>query len=170
MKQLLVIACGASLMTSALAFDANSDFRKFAEGMLRKAENAFNTKNISFFEKSATADFTEKEMGRTVKRADALAEMKSMFSMAKSVNCKFKLLSTKASGNTGIIMTSGHCVMVMMPSKPKAKPSTMVVDMWEKETWVRDGKSWKIKMIEEAKPSKMTMDGKPYDPSKMGGH
>ncbi len=164
-----MILAGAMLCATAFSYDANSDFKKFMTSMIPKVEKAFKTGDLKFFEDISTADFTEKEMGKTYTKAESMAQMKQGLAMGKPSEVKFKLMSSKVMGNTATAVTSGHMVMMMKAQKPKDKAHRMVMDMWEKQTWVKDGKAWKIKMIEEAKPSKMTMDGKPMDPSKMGG-
>ena len=170
MKRLVsVVFAAAVVVGSAFAHDANADFKKFLTGMLPKVVKAFETKNVKFFDSISTADFTETEMGKTMNKAESMAGMSQMFKSAKTIKCSFKLDSSSVKGDTGTAMTSGRMTAIMNPTKPKGKPSTMVADMWMKETWVKDGKGWKIKHIDEAKPSKMTMDGKPFDPSKMGG-
>jgi hypothetical protein len=132
--------------------------------MLPKLENAFHTKNAKFFATISTADFTEKGMGHTYTRKQSMAEMKSMFAQSESIQCSFKILSTMVTGEVGIATTSAHMVAIMKPMKKGDKSHRMVMDMVQKETFVRKGGGWKVKMIEDSKPTKMTMDGKPYNP------
>lgn len=136
--------------------------------MMPKLVRAFETKDVAFFDRISTADFTEKYMGRTMTKKEAMAQMKTEMASVKAIKCSFKILSAKVMGNTGIAMTAGHMTMTSKPMG-KEKSHKMVMDMWEKETWVRSGNGWKIKSLEEAKPMKMMVDGKPMDPSKMGG-
>jgi len=166
MKRLtLWILGGAMLSSFAAARDTDSEFKAFMKATIPKLEKAFDTMDLGFFDKISTADFTDKANGQQTKKAEMLAQMKQQFAMTKTLKSNFKLLSTKASGNTGVAMTWAKATMTTKP-QGKEKSHTMVVEMWEKQTWVRDGKSWKIKLLEATKPVKMTMDGKP---SKMGG-
>lgn len=169
MKRAIIILCAASLAGNAFSADGNSDFKRFMLRTIPKLERAFDHKDLSFFEKISTADFTETEMGQTYTKAQSMSQMKAGNNQAKSIHAKFKLLTSSVSGNTAMAMTFGHITTVMKPHGPKDKAHRMSMDMWGKETWVRSGKSWMIQKLEEAKPSKMTMDGKAIDPSKMGG-
>lgn len=165
----ITVLAATAAFASAFAGSADSDFKAFLQQELPKAEKAFNTKDIGYFERMSTSDFTEKEMGKTYNKAQSIAEMKSMASMTKTMKCKFKVLSAKTSGNTGIAMVSGHMECTTGPmSKGDKKNHSMVMDMWEKQTWVRDGKGWKMKGLEETKPMKLIMDGKSADPTKVG--
>jgi hypothetical protein len=169
MKRILGIVLGAAMCASAFAGDANADFAKFAKEMAPRAKRAFEAKNVKFFESTAAPDFVDKMMGQPMTRKQSMAEMKRMFDESKSIKADLKVLSTKASGNTGVAMTFGHMTIITKPTKQDPKSHKLVMDMWLKETWVRSGKTWKMKMIETAKPMKMMMDGKPMDPSQMGG-
>lgn len=156
----------ATVVASAWAFDATSDLKAYLTAMIPKAERAFNSMDSKFFAATTTADFTEVEMGKTYNKKQSLAEMKQMSSACKSISCSLKLMSVKASRSTGTALTSMHMVAVMKPQGKDKKAHTMVMDSWETETWVRVGKIWKLKHLQETKPSKMTMDGKPYKPAK----
>jgi hypothetical protein len=168
MKRTLVLLGAVALASFAVA-DANSDFAKFAKEMAPRAKRAFETRNAKFFETTSAPDFVDKMMGQPMTKKQSMAEMKRMFDECKSIKADLKVLSTKASGNTGVAMTFGHMTMITKPSKQDPKSHKIVMDMWLKETWIRSGKTWKMKMIESAKPMKMTMDGKPFDPSQGGG-
>lgn len=161
-KGLMIASVLATICATAPAFDASQSFKSFVQSMLPKLENAFRTKDAKYFETISTADFTEKGMGKTYNKKQSMAEMKSMYAQSKSINCSFKLLSTKVTGKLGIATTSAHMVAVMKPMKKGDKSHRLVMDMVQKETFVRQGGGWKVKMIEDSKPSKMTMDGKPY--------
>lgn len=169
MRRTLLILCVASLAATSLAADANSDFKRFMRRMMPQMERAFNRKDVVYLDKISTSDFTDTAMGRTMSKAESLKEMKVAYAQAKSVRAKFKILAMSASGNSGVAMTSGHVVMITKPRGGKDKSHRMVMDVWEKQTWIRSGKTWKIQKNEQTKPTKSTVDGKPFDPSKMGG-
>ncbi len=171
MKRIITILAGSAVICSlALARDESSEFKKFMAATLPKAKKAFNSKDLKFFETTAAPDFVEKSMGKTVNRQQSMANMKQMFAGAKSMNCWFELQSASAKGGVGIAMTHSRMTAIMNPMKKGDKKThAMKGEGWTKMTWVKMGKTWKLKMIEDAKPSKMTMDGKPFDPSKMGG-
>jgi hypothetical protein len=168
MKRLLLVLCCAVVSASAFCFDANSDFKKFMTRTLPKIERAFRNKDLSFFKTIAASDFSETMGGKTTTFEESMKEMKEGFAMSKSMMMKTKLISSKVNGNVGTAVTFGHMVMVTKPAKGD-KSHRIVMDMSGTETWVRSGKGWKIKSIVWKAPMKSTMDGKPFDPSKMGG-
>ncbi len=168
MKKLFFILASTSLGISAFAADTSAQFRSYLNGMLPKLTKAFDTMDPKFFKAISAPDFTETVGGKTYTKEQAMQQMVQQFAMTKSMKCHFRILSAKASGNTGIAMTAGHFTSVLKPGQD-GKTHTLMMDMWEKETWVKTGKGWKIKSLKEAKPPKSTMDGHPFDPSKMGG-
>ena len=169
MRRIAVLACAAIVCAGAYSRDANSDFKMFLMKLLPKAKRAFETKDVGFFDKMSTADFSESMGDKTSTKAQSMAEMKRWFGMSSNIKCSFKLLSAKADGSMGTATFADHMTFNMKPQKKGDKMHKVVMDMWEKQTWVRSGKGWKLKMIGQMKPMKMWMDGKPMDPSKMGG-
>jgi hypothetical protein len=164
MKKLFVVAaCCVSPAVFALAFDSSQDFKKFIAAEELQMAQSFNRKDTKVYESALAADFkdTDKVKGQTYNKQQSLAQMKQVFTVAKSIKCSIKVVSAKAQGNTGIAVTAAHVVLVMNPMDSSGKAHTMVMDELQKETWVRVGKTWKLKMAEDVKPVKMTMDGKP---------
>lgn len=157
------IACCPAL---ALAQDQNNEFRKFIAGMVPKATKAFASKDIAFFQKMTAADFSFKQYGRPVSpRKAALGELKMMFDSMKTIKVKDTVLSASAAANVGTVKIASYMIGVSKPT-PQDKKARKV-EMWSytRETWTRTPEGWKLKMIEETKPGKMTMDGKPYNPA-----
>jgi hypothetical protein len=174
MKRFLAFAfVGAMLSTTALC-DDNKEFKNFMLSFIPKIEQAFKKLDMKFFEDISTADFTEVMEGKTNTKAEAMAQMKAQMKTVQSCKAKFKLLTSKADKGEGVATTSGDFVMVSKPAKKGDKPHTMsMLGMVEKETWVKVGKTWKIKKLEQVKMGKMLMDGKPMGappmPPKKGG-
>ena len=144
MRRSILVICATALAANALSADANSDFKRFMLRTIPRLESAFDHKSVSFFDRISTADFTETEMGQTTTKAQSMNAMKMGNAQTKSMRAKFKLLSSSASGNTAHAMTYGHFDMVTVARGPKDKPHHMTMDMWDKETWVRSGKAWKL--------------------------
>lgn len=168
MKRFVPIAlAAAALTTAALAKDANSDFKKFLVQFFPKLEKAFAKMDAAFFDKVTTPDFTETMMGQTMTKQQSLANMKQQSQMMESCKAKFKLLSAKVVNGKGIAASKGSFVMVMKPMSQGAAKQTMTIDMQTQETWVRSGGTWKLQRLVEVGKSKMTMNGKPFDPTKM---
>jgi hypothetical protein len=169
MKRTMMIGLAAMAAASAFSYDATKDFKSFLMRTMPKVEKAFLKGDTTFFDKISTDDFTDTEMGQTMNKKQSMAQMKQGMAMMKPSVCDLKLLSCSVKGGVGMAQTMMHMVATMMPMKKGDKAHKMVMDMWENETWVKSGSGWKIQKIAQAKPMKMTMDGKPADPSKMGG-
>jgi hypothetical protein len=175
MKRALVLIATSAIFTSlSLGFDATGDFKKFLMATKPKVEKAFANKDLSFFEKSSTDDFSESHGGQNMNKKDSMASLKQFFGMAKSISCKYDLVSASAKGNTGnAVMHSKMTAMIApmaMKGKAKAKAQKWVMESWESQVWVKSGKTWKLKTLGDAKPMKMSVDGKSMDPAKvMGG-
>lgn len=161
MKRFLTSALTAALAAGTFAKDANSDFHSFMLRMLPKIEQAFAAKNADFFSTISTPDFTETMGDTTMTGKQSIASMKQQFQMIDKMSCKFKLTSFSVQGNVGTAHTAGIATMTTKRQKPTDKPHTMVVHIWEKETWVRSGNTWKIKRLEQEKPPQTMMDGQP---------
>lgn len=169
MKRLLALIPIFALATTAvLAKDPNADFKKFVTSTIPKIARALETSDVKFFDAISTPDFTEIEGGKSYSKADALNEMKTMKATVQSTKCTMTLLSAKVVDGKGISETHGSFHTIMKPDK-SGKSHTMDIEFWSKQTWVKSGNGWKMQKLEDTKPSKMKMDGKPMDMSKMGG-
>lgn len=166
MKRILMTAATAALFVSALAA---TDLKTFLLRETPKMEKAFMTGDVSYFEKISTKDFTMTEMGQTVDKKTSLDQMKQMNQMMKMKKIKTKLVSAVTKGNVGTAVTTMYAEATMAPMKKGDKSHKMVTEAFYTETWVRVGNGWKVQKIVATKPTKMLMDGKPFDPSKMGG-
>jgi hypothetical protein len=148
---------------------AADDLKTFLNKESGNLERALLKGDMSYFDRMSTPDFTMTEMGRTSDKKTSLKEMEQMNKMFKMTKVKVRLLSLTTKGDTGIAKTSMHAEMDMMPAKKGDKVHKLVSDAIYDETWVRVGNTWKLKKIVAPTPAKMTMDGKPFDPSKLGG-
>ena len=156
------IACSA-----AFASAAQSDFKSFITGEVKLVSQAFANKDAGFFKKIAAPGFTETEAGgKTYTAAQAMQQINTQFAMCKSMTSTFKVVSAKSSGNTGTAVTHGHATIVLKPGKD-GKSHVIAMDDAATETWVRIGKSWKIKSLVSSAPTNMTMDGKPMKGGQM---
>lgn len=162
MKKLLAVAGSfLALGAAAPAFDSNQEFKKFLGTEEPRLAKSFENKDPKVYESDLTADFRDKSQGKVSDRKTSIAQMKQAFAAAKSIKCMIKVLSAKVSGNTGTALTSGRLELVLNPMDNTGKTHTMVMEEVQRETWVRVGKTWKLRRTEEAKPTKMTVDGKP---------
>ncbi len=170
MKRYLCLILAAGIAATAFATDpADKEFRAFYRTMLPRIAHAFETKDGNFFRMISAPGFTDSDGHRTLNAKESIGEIEAMFHVSQSIRCHFYSNGTKATGNTGVAMTFGHMDTIMKPEKPNAKPHRLSMDMWIKQTWIRSGNTWKLLKMEQSKPARMKMDGKPMDPSKMGG-
>jgi len=161
-----ILLCGVFLSAIAVAGDVNADFKKFIKSEIENVARAYGKRDISYFKSMSTTDFTETMRGQTYAKDEAMHRLSNWFGMIKSASAKLDLISSKASGNTGIVAIHTHMIVIAQMDLKVKRSDTITVDMWETETWVRSGKGWKIKKLVEAKPTKMLKNGKPLDPLK----
>lgn len=169
MRKLTAILSAVVICATAFSFDETADFKKFMTGFLPKLQKAFEKMDVKFFEDFTTDDFTETMMGRTMKKKESMDSMRAQVATTKSMSAKFKLLSASAKNGVGTSTSQGWFVMVSKPTPQDKKTHKLEMEMVEKETWVKVGKTWKLKKLEQVGQMKMKMDGKPMDPNAMGG-
>ena len=158
----------ALVLIASASADEVADFKKWYTAGLPQMKKAMESKNLAFFEKSSTADFTYTTAGQTAKKKDAMAGLKSMFDMTKSLKYSCKITGFKKTKNGIVVNLTNHFEMTMMPG-PDKKTHLMVTDQASQETWKKSGKTWLLTNITDIGKGKSTMDGKPFDPSQMGG-
>ena len=156
----LLIWMATATFGNAHAADANSEFKGYMAGMMPKFDRAFNRKDTKFFDRVEAPDFCQRVGGKIVSKPDAMKNMKFSFEQSASMKSRFRLLSARVSGGTGIAMVSNLLTTVSKPSKVE-KSHTLVYEMPEEETWVRSGSGWKMKVQELQIPRMITADGKP---------
>lgn len=154
---------------SASAGDTNATFKKWLNGFNKQAAAAYARKDASFFDKCTTADFSYTDaMGKKEDKKTSMMHMKEMFAMSESVKAGFKILGTSVKGNTATANFQGSFTIVSKPGED-GKKHKMDMTAFTIESYKKSGKGWLIQKIVETKPGKWLMDGKPFDPSKMGG-
>ncbi|MBS1717046.1 MAG: nuclear transport factor 2 family protein [Armatimonadetes bacterium] len=163
MKRTLTLA--ALLACTAVSFAADN-----AKTAISKAYTQFDfyvvkgsLKDLeSFLNRTSTNDFTMKQMGQTFDKKAVIAQMKQQLSMGKVNESKTKVKSIVINGSTATVMTSGSFKMTMK-GKNQDKAHVFAGQSETKDTWVKEGRVWKMKSIESVS-DKMTMDGKPINP------
>jgi hypothetical protein len=162
MKRVRTIFLGALVASSAFAADQTAEFKKFLMSEQGAMTKAFQTKDISWFFKTSTPDFSEVMEGKTTQKKESLAGLKQWFDMMATIKVtSAELTSANAANDKGVAMVHEKMTGTMKPQKPHGKGSVMVMESWEKESWVKVKGKWMIQKIEEVKPTKMTIDGKP---------
>ena len=168
MKRTLLVALVAiASITIASAETLQSTINK----MNAKVAHAFMHNDMAAFEKitrpAVTSDFKHTEMGHSQTYDQMLSEMKQSFAMIK----KFSSVSAKTShiaihGDKATSTTTHHMVGVIVG--PDKKNHKMVMTGTTKDTYRKEDGKWKLAEMNWVKQG-MTMDGKPFDPSQMGG-
>lgn len=157
---------GATLAMGTAAF-ALADGAGHLVNFLRRFEprvcQAFAKEDAAFFEKISTPGFTYVDAtGKTETKAAALAGMKQMFAMSSNIKAKFDRGAVSVNGNTGTARYKGHFSMDV--KGPDGKTAKMTMETQTLETYQKSGDKWLVHQIKETAPSKMTMNGKPFNP------
>ncbi len=114
-----------------------------------------------------TSDFKYTEAGQTQTYDQMFANIKQGLGMySKVTKAKATIKTFKQKGNSAWALTS-HSMAGTVMGQDK-KPHKMTFNGDAAETYVKQGKTWKMSKMEWGKNA-MLMDGKPFDPSKMGG-
>jgi ketosteroid isomerase-like protein len=162
---LATLTLGAAVQV--FAGDTLAEFKAYMNAMTPKVVKAFEKEDIGFFEKISTPDFKTKEGPTVMNKQQSMAQLKSMFGMASNIKAKFKMVSVKLVGKDGVVVTDGSYTMDM--ATPDGKTHKMAMQQRMTEKYRKTPKGWMIYMIENHPGGKMTMDGKPFDPSSLGG-
>lgn len=154
----LVLAC------AAFAGDQSAELKAYLTKRMPEMDKAFATKDVKFFESSSTPDFTYTDItGQTAKKKASIDSLKMMFSTASNIKCKSTILSVKAANDKGTVKASQDFSCDMKLGDQKTHKMTMKSTYTE--TWKKVKGMWLVSSIKEDKAT-MTLDGKPFDPTK----
>jgi ketosteroid isomerase-like protein len=155
-----------SVAALSMASSASEELRTFLRKLEPQICKAFANEDVKFFAAISTDDFTYTDSkGVTQNKKQSLEGMKQMFGMSSNVKAKFSLGTVSAKGNAGTAKYLGHFTMDV--AGPNGKPQKMEMHTFTNETYKKVGSKWYVQKIVEYKEGKMTMNGKPFDPSKM---
>ena len=165
MKFSYVLAASAVLGAAAMALaDGTSDLIGFLRKFEPKVEQAFMKEDASFFEKISTPGFTYVDAtGKVENKAQSMQGMKMMFGMASHIKAKFTLGAVSVKGDTGTARYRGNFSMDV--KGPDGKTAKMTMETQTLETYKKSGNGWLVHQIKETAPSKMMMNGKPFNPA-----
>ncbi len=167
MKRLLFSFSFVLLACAAVAGPLQKQF----EAQMAKIDKCLLNKDIAGFEKlvkpMVTKDYKHIEMGRTLTYDQMVAEMKQGVGMMNKVTvAKSRFLTFKQTGNT-VVAKQSHRMEGTMTG-PDKKSHIMAFVGVSVNTYRKEGGVWKMAIMNWTKQD-MLMDGKPFDPSKMGG-
>lgn len=169
MKLGTITALGLTLMTGACAISQADDaaVRKEIQAGYDKLCAAMKSKNIDGVMKMGTKDFSYTEKGQTMGGEQMKQMMQQQFAAMKSCDkMVMKIDKLTVKGNTATVMSSSEGVMTI--GGADGKTHKMADKNTSKDTWVKTPEGWKCKNV-TVLTDKMTMDGKPFDPSAMAG-
>ncbi len=163
MRRVIFTAVALVLGVASFAKDTTAEFKLAMAKEKVAVEAAFGKKDIGWFEKNCTADFSYVSGKEKTDRKGALAGMKQLFSMCKTLKADMKLVSARATDGNGIAVVEQTLNGKMIYPNDK-KVHTMKSVSTIRMTMVKKGSSWIMKKLEDVKPPTMLIDGKPYDP------
>lgn len=158
-----------------LAFAAlaapQSALQKHLEGQAKKIDACLLKMDMAGFEKlvrpNATKDFKHVENGRSLNLDQTIAQMKSgLVGLKKLTKVESKFLSFKQTGNTAVAKQSHLMAGILVG--PDKKEHMMAYSGVSMNTYRKEGGVWKMAIM-DWKATSMTLDGKPFDPSKASG-
>jgi hypothetical protein len=166
-KKLALIVMGISIAGLSQA----ESLKSFADRLNKQMVSAMLKKDMNAVEKilkaNLTKDFKYTEDNRTMDMKTMFEQMKmGLGSMNKITRVVAKGSNFKEKGNSGSCKATHMFEGTMMGPDKKTHKMTMSGDTVE--TYVKVGGKWKMKTMVWSN-SKMLMDGKPMDPSMMGG-
>lgn len=160
-----IMAGLATISVAAFAFAG--EFKKFIMAETPKGFRAFQMKNLAYFQNVSTDDFVYVGMGGQKQgKKESMASLKQMFDQAKTIVAGGRVKSTTENAKGGAVEMESSYDILLKPGKD-GKTHRMQVQSWTRETWVQVGNAYKVQKIEDLKPSKMMMDGKPMAMPKM---
>ncbi|CAN5406480.1 hypothetical protein BH11ARM2_BH11ARM2_28080 [soil metagenome] len=154
----LKLALGLSLL-AALAVAGSETPMEVAKRFSTAYVKAMKTKDLTHFDQGSTEDFVYIDgHGRKAGKTQAVAGIKSAFSMMTITSFDVKVVSAKKAEGGVLYVTEAKMVATMKTGGPK--PSMMVSNMRDETLVVPKGNKWYYKRVKELKDD-TTIDGKP---------
>jgi len=169
MKYRLIPIVAVFFAAAMVVADPLADFKKWYMKGLPVMVKAMEGKNIGFFEKASTKDFTYTEAsGKKSDKKTAIAGLKQMFDSSEKVKLVPKVGAIQNSRAGITVDLTNRFEMITKPG-PDKKTHKMVMVQKNRELWVNVDGKWLLKNIADVGPAKSTMDGKPMPAGAMGG-
>jgi len=168
MKGKIAFAFAAILAVSVTGV-ARADDKKEIEAGYKKLENAIISRSVDGVMSVGTPDFSMKMGGMVMSAQQVKSQMKMNFDMMKTAP-KFTMTirTMDIKKNSAEVLSTGimSADIVDTPGMfgKKGSKHKLTDEQTSKDTWVKTGNSWKMKVTETVS-EKMTLDGKPYNPA-----
>jgi hypothetical protein len=157
-------AIAAALLVVTAVASADS-LKSAVHKMGNKASVALAHKDFKGFEAAikpfVTPDFKYIEQGNSMGLSQMVEGIKQGVGPMNVTSANDKTLSVTEQGKTGTIMST-HSLTGTMKG-PDKKTHKIVARITSKDAWVKVGSTWKMSSMTVVS-SKMTRDGKPFDP------
>lgn len=156
----IVVACAPA---QSLRSAVTSSNKQICAAMKKKDFKALE----KIFKSTMTSDFKYEENGQTQNYDQMMAGMKmGLGQYTKLTEVWTKIVSLKETGSTGSGVMS-HMMAGTIVGQDK-KVHKMTFSGTSNDSFVKQNGKWKMSKMSWGS-EKMTMDGKPFDPTKMGG-
>jgi hypothetical protein len=172
LKERLIRFAVVSSILASFCLVAKADDKKDIEALYARLSKYIKDNKSDAILDLETPDFKAKTIDGKTKTGKELAEQMKMEGAHEKVK-KFdiKIASMKIRGKSASVDTTFDVISEIVDAEgmmgPKGKKHKMSGTGAIHNELVKTKDGWKCKALEE-KAMKMTMDGKPFDPSKMG--
>lgn len=157
------VATGLAALLVPGAWAGDSALKQKAQKMYDHASQMFAKKDIKNLSMGFADDFTSKSKQGVLNKKQMIAMMKEMFATTSNVRVSMKVLSATRKGK--LVTVKSYSVWKGTTKDEKGVPHEMVYSGSSTEIWDTSGKHWKMKSMVDGNDMKMTMDGKPFDPT-----
>jgi len=162
--QIRAVLLTALALLSAGGLTARADDKKDIKAVYVKVVNAMKAKDLKAVFATGTQDFSYTENGKTMSGDELSNMMQQQFQMIKGTpKVKMNVVSCKITGAMAEVVSTD--ASEMMISGEDGKTHKLVSTGKSKDELVKTDKGWLMKSV-TILSSAMTLDGKPYDPSK----
>jgi hypothetical protein len=110
-----------------------------------------------------TPDYTViLDNGKTMSRQQLEDRLKGYFSsgqLVRQISYTYEVKEIKVNGNEAVVLVEQKDKRIQI--RRDGKPHEVEANVIHRDTWVRTDEGWKLKLTEELKQTKFTVDGKP---------
>ncbi len=158
---LSIIACVLPLF----AQNAKQPKKEF-QALYKERAEASESRNVDRMLDYTTADYLVKlSNGQTMTRQQLEARLRTYFDsgqLVKQLKFSNTIKSVQIDGDTAIVVVEQEDKRIQIRSD--GKPHEIEANVIHKDTWVRQGGTWKLKLTEEGEQTKFTVDGEAVKP------
>lgn len=155
------IGAVAALAATSGMTQFGGDARKVCHKMCEAARAAFERKDIAWFEKNSTKDFTYTDAtGTRQNKKQAIEGIQQMFAMSQNLKVKIKC-GDRVTTSNGVIKHPNVMISTSTMMGEDKKMHTMQATVYTEDYLKKENGVWKFYKVVEVKPMTLLMDGKP---------